>query len=635
MIVSYKWLQTYFDKKLPSKDELVRLFTFHFAEVDDVKEVRDDVVFDLKILPDRAHYALSHKGVAYDLSAITDIVKKQKDTVTVLKPSKIKVSVKNEQPIFCRRYVARVVDGISVSKISGQAKSFLETIGERSVNNVVDLLNFVMFDIGQPLHAFDADKVEGDIVVRLAKNGEKITTLDDKEVLLDSSMLIIADEKAPLAIAGIKGGKKAEVTESTKKIIIESANFDPVSIRRTSAKIGIRNNSSKRFENEITPFLAEQGMNDVSSLISQLMPSATFGPILDICENKIVKRNLSVTTDFIRKKLGMDISDKEMEKILKKLEIEIVNKKGVLNLTIPFERMDLQIPEDIAEEIGRIKGFDDLLSVHVDNFNFKPKISKEFCYTEMIKDILIDKGFSEIITRVLGKEGDLETLYPVSKDRRFLRTNLVNSLEKSLETNARNADLLGIKSVKVFEIGKVFEDGKERLVLGLGIKNIYKEKIKEKDELKKVLEVISVKIDYKIVSKIEKENIIQIELDFFDKLKKIKRSSEDFVISKEKIIYKKISQYPFIVRDIAVFVPENVSEDELLLIIKKEAGDLLVRSTLFDVFEKTFPDGSRKKSFAFRLVFQSYDKTLSDTEINKIMDEIVEAVNSKKDWQVR
>ena len=279
MKISYNWLKTYFTSDIPSPEKLVDLFTFHFSEVEGVEKIGENTIFDIKILPDRAHYALSHKGVAEEVSALTRIPI-NKDRIPkppeVNSGEKINVEVKDEN--FCRRYISCVVKGVDNTQVQEGVKMMLEGIGQRSISPIVDATNMVMFDIGQPMHAFDADKVEGDIVVRAANAGEEIILLDDRKVTLTPDDFVIADNIGPLAIAGVKGGKRAQVTPETKNIIIESANFHPTRVRRTSTKYDLRSESSKRFENEITPELAMPAMANILAFMKELSPEAKFRP---------------------------------------------------------------------------------------------------------------------------------------------------------------------------------------------------------------------------------------------------------------------------------------------------------------------------------------------------------------------
>ena len=262
MLISYNWLQTYFKEKLPPADKVAEVLIFHSFEIESVEKHSDDFIFDVKVLPDRAHDCLSHRGVARELSVHlgTKVVEDKKPLGVSGGKPKRPLSINVKEPTFCLRYTSLLIEGIKIGPSPGWLKSRLESIGQKSINNVVDATNLVMFDLGQPLHAFDADKVKGGIEVRMAKDGEKITTLGGKEITLEKDILVIADDEAPLAIAGIKGGNKAEVDAGTKNIILEAANFSPVSVRKTSKRLGIQTDSSKRFENELSPETAKEAI---------------------------------------------------------------------------------------------------------------------------------------------------------------------------------------------------------------------------------------------------------------------------------------------------------------------------------------------------------------------------------------
>src|SRR3989344_8875242 len=269
MLASFKWLQTYFDEKLPEAEKLADILNFHAFEIDGIKGWDTDDILDVKVLADRACYAVSQRGIAGEISASGNF----KIKTSEIKP--VKVSLKKIPEIeikklaFCARYIGRRVENIKISKSPAWLIERLESIGERSINNIVDATNFVMFDIGQPLHAFDADEVKGTIQVRLAKNGEKMTTLDNREATLDPSVLVIADDEGPIAIAGVKGGKRAEVTNATKSLILESANFDRSAVRVTSTALMLKTGASRLFEAGLSPQLAEEAMNRFSALIAE------------------------------------------------------------------------------------------------------------------------------------------------------------------------------------------------------------------------------------------------------------------------------------------------------------------------------------------------------------------------------
>ena len=326
MKVSYNWLQTYFPKKLPKPNKLAELLTARSFEVETIERKGGDYVLDIDILPNRTHDCLSHIGVAMDVAAIfnLEISPRRAPGKRVFKQSLPAPSVDVKVVGLCRRYIGRIMKDIKVKQSPKWMRDRLEAIGQKSINNIVDATNYAMFELGQPLHVFDADKVEGGIVVRKARKGERIVTLDGQEVELDKDILVIADKKGPLAIAGIKGGKKAEVDKNTKNIILEAANFEPANIRKISRKIGIRTESSLRFENEITPELAGKAMDRLTELIllslgNSVSKSVKVSEKADIYSQKANEYKLGVHPEDVSKLLGAEIEEQKIIGILERL----------------------------------------------------------------------------------------------------------------------------------------------------------------------------------------------------------------------------------------------------------------------------------------------------------------------------
>jgi len=648
MKISRNWLQTYFDKEIPTADKLAELFTFHAFEVEGVEKIekttdaKEDVVLDVKVLPDRAHYALSHRGIAGEVSSLTGLEVKECyiGPIEVDIPDKPEIIIKN--PDFCRRYTART---ISVGKMPTTSpiwlKNALGSIGQRSINPIVDITNYVMYDIGQPLHAFDADKVNGALTVRPAKDGEKITLLDGREITLTAEDSVIADEEGALVIAGAKGGKRAEISESTTKIIIESANFHPTKVRRTSTKYDIRSDSSKRFENEITPELAIHGMYNVSGLIKEMMPEAKFGPLVNNYPNKVKQTVFDFDPAYLRERLGIEIPQEKAKKILESMGILIKESGSIWNLTIPYERLDLVIREDIVEEVGRIYGYDKVVGVLPPKNDSHSQILPDFLVAEKIKSTLIGLGYSEVSLYSLVEEGHVETAKPLARDKAFARNNLSKGMIACVERNALNADLLGLNTIKVFEIGRIFTEDAEKVHLVLGVSIVKKIKgVKAENiinEAVKVLEnILGVEIKGKtLTNKLGNVSVLELDLEPIVKSLKAEISAENIGLEPVSTNrYKRFSLYPFIVRDVAVFVPESVADAKVWEVIKGEiaeanAEDLLTRHALFDTFKK---DG--RVSYAFRMIFQSMEKTLTDEEINTVMEAVYSGLK-KEGWEVR
>ncbi|MDE1874809.1 MAG: phenylalanine--tRNA ligase subunit beta [Patescibacteria group bacterium] len=644
MKISYNWLASYFkDKSLPAPERLAGLFNIHFAEVEAMEKIAAsdgvpaDTVLDIKTLPDRNHYALSHLGVAIEAGAIIGAPVSMPHSLDVaIDPSVPAPEVKVKDDRLCRRYMARRIYDVKVAAAPAWIRARLEAVGARSINSIVDATNYVMFDIGQPLHAFDADKVKGALVIRPAKAGEKMTTLDEREVELSTADLVIADDIGPLAIAGVKGGKRAEVTVSTRSIILESANFDPTAVRRTSTRIGIRNDSSKRFENEITPDIARLALDQVTALILETSGGKA-GAATDVYPKPLKPWTIETDARTMNAVIGISLSAKDMADILTRLGCVVETSGDVLRVTPPLMRIDLAIAEDLADEIARMYGYDKLAATEPPAVPQTP-VDKTFYWTEFLKNALVKVGYSEIQTYSLVKKGAFEIAHPLASDKSALRERISPKLAESLSMNALNADLLGLEAIKIFEIGKVFPRSGERTSVSIGALQVKKKKGTTSESiLKEALAAIQPRFG-PIAEKIETGAFgAMIETDLDAIIARLPDGAVDdlgFKPLSRDIKYKSFSAYPFIARDIALFVPAGTADAEVGDVIaaaaKKAAGDLLVKGPdLFDRFEK---DG--KTSYAFRMIFQASDRTLSDQEANSCMDVIYAAVRSRQ-WKVR
>ncbi len=592
MKISNSWLQNYFEEKLPSAEDISQGIIFHSFEVEDFEKVGDDTIFDIKVLPDRAHDCLSHWGIAKEVSMIFGLKIKEKSFKNFDdKDTNLKIQIQDEK---CLRYMGRIVRNIKVEESPEWLKDKLRAIGQKPINNVVDTANFMMYDLGQPIHCFDLDKLESEsLIVRNGKVGEEITTLDKKEIKLDESILVIADEKYPLAIAGIKGGTRAEVDMNTKSIVIEVANFHPTTTRKTSKKINILTDAVKRYENEISPELCSLVMDAVTDMIYTLAGGEVEN-VVDVYPKKVETRNIKVSADYINKRLGSNFSKAEIESVWIKLNFSYKEMNGEFNIEIPYLRLDITGPHDLAEEVIRVIGYDKLpetLPV-IKNDN-----SKSGTYYKMLqaRSRLLCDGYSEVMTYAFRDKGDVEVLSS-AMGKNFLRNNLSDGLKESIKLNILNLPLLDMDSIKIFEIGTVFYEGKEEVHVAYG----------------------------------DKKEIVELSLEEFIKEK---ASQEEFITSLSNSNlkpFKMWSLYPFISRDIAVWIPADEDRDKLKKIFIEEGTSLLINDPyLFDSFNK-----EGRTSYAYRLVFQSYDKTLTDEEINPIMEKINSRI-STLGWQVR
>lgn len=626
MKISYSWLKSYIPD-LPISDKLEEIFTYHLCEVEDIEKKEDgDTIFDINILPNRAHDLLSHQGIARELSSLLNIQyvdPTPKYKVPESKPTNLEIKVESGK---CRRYTARVVRNVKVGPSPEWVVKHLESIGQRSINNMVDAANIVMYDCGQPIHVFDFDKLysrtvlenskeDGPLlIVREAKEGEDITTLDGKLVKLKTTDLVITDEKNVLAIAGVKGGKIAEVDENTKNIIIEIGNFDPVSIRKTGRGAGIFTDALKRFENDLTPELCDFAMLEMSGLLVEY-GCMDFEDVVDIYSAKPVPRKLSFRVSKISKILGLEISEEQVEDILKHYNFTYTNLGDTFEIDVPTMRLDLEIEEDMAEEIGRVLGYDKVIPT-IPSISFKPQVNETYTKIQKAREYLLSQGYSEVMTYSFASKGEVEVLASAS-DKKFLRTNLSDGLKESLKLNKVNAPILGLEEVKIFEIGNVFVKDKEETHVAFGNKKEVKEM--SLDQFCKEFSIDSFAQEYPASQRHHSQNYA------------LSNSSQEHKGSALDKKFTMWSLFPFIARDVALWVPKGVESIEVEQVIKENINDLVVKGPdLFDSFSK-----DDKTSYAFRLIFQSYERTLTDGEVNEVMDKITAKLKENHDWQVR
>jgi len=666
MLVSYKWLQTYFDDPLPEPSRLADIITMGFLEVDSMEKKGEgaeaDTIFDLKDLADRSPYSLGLRYVAQEVGVLIGKDAKIPSIAEFTESDSTRsLDIAIQEPALCTRYIGRVIEGVDVTASPDWLKKQLEIIGQRSINTIVDLTNYVMLETGQPLHAFDADKVVGNITIRKAKAGEELVILDGSTIKLTESMLVIADEQGPIALAGIKGGKRAEISESTKNIILEAACFNSATVRKTSQVVGIRNDSSKRFENAVTPERSGIAMASVTSHVAKLNPQAKIAHALDVYPNPVGERAIEVSIKKICERLGAEISPEIITDILVRSGIIVSphSDGDMLILTIPLHRSDLVITEDIADEIGRIYGYDKIAGV-APHVAIVRNPLKNFYYHNLIRKALAELGFSEVLTYSLIDKGDWAVRNPLTVERAVLRNSMLELLPGKFLSNLRNADLLGLKTIRMFEIGKIFGGKKERNALAFGMawtklpKGLDPE-VELVNIAKHLAEVIGIEpavftrladmklakvtgdaqtVAFGMIAELEIDHIIETLPDPVDDAEMPPLAD---------VRFKPISPYPFAARDVAVFVPgiftDEAKQDDVVLSVIKGALEekdlaLLVRTTLFDVFKKQKEGEEPKTSYAFRLIFQAADRTLTEEEIVGMMKKVTEALGAKG-WEVR
>lgn len=674
MVFSYNWLKDYV-KKLPQPEKLAKLLTMRAFEVGEVKKSKGDWVLDIDILPNRAPDCFSHLGIARECGVLLKSeIRKPKFEIKEDKKLKTKdfISVEVKAQRACPRYTAKVVTDVKVGSSPKWLKDRLRVCGLRPINNIVDIANYVMLETGQPLHAFDGQKLEGGkIIVRFAKSREKIVTLEEQKFDLDPDILVIADAKKPIAIAGIKGGKLLEIDKKTKVIVLESANFNPKIIRKGSRKLNLKTDASIRFEHSIDPNLTESAIARACYLIQKIAKGKVAKGLNDIYPQKVLAKIVRLDLNYLKSLLGVEIPRREIMNILKNLEFRVKKStKDSLDILIPTRRLDVSIQEDLIEEIGRIYGYDKIKAAFPVSSLILPKRNLNIFWEDMTKNILKEAGFTEVYNYsffgekeaklfgyLKGKEL-IEVENPMSQEQKYLRASLVPNLLKNVGRNLKN-----VSKIRIFELGKIFKNHQEEkrelsgLITGeefyqlkgvvdlllnkLGISNVWYDEYKPTPEESKNFvwhpkKCAEIKVDGKEIGFLGEisprvldglnipEKVVLFDIDF-EKLSKV---------SSEEHEYQPISKFPAAVRDIAVLVPRKVKVVEVLNKINASGGPLIRDIDLFDIYEgEELPQG--KKNLAFHIIYQAENRTLSSKEIDEIQVKIIKNLEKNSQWQVR
>jgi phenylalanyl-tRNA synthetase beta chain len=682
MKFSYNLLQDFVRGKLPKPEKLAELLTMHSFEVSEVRKWGKDWVLDIDVLPNRMPDCASHMGIARECAAILrsklKIPNSQQTQNSKLKTQNF-ITVEVQDRNDCRRYTAKVVTNVKIGSSPKWMQERLEACGLQTINNVVDAVNYVMLETGQPLHAFDFDKIESEtsnspknIIVRRAVRGESITTLDGKNYELDQDILVIADQKEPLVIAGIKGGKKAEVDTNTKTIVLESANFQPFVVRFGSKKLGIKTDASLRFEHGLDPNLTEIALNRAAELISILARGDVAAGTVDFYPKKSLPRKIKVDIAYINRLLGVEISQKELTRLLARLGITSQNwTSRYFIAVVPTFRLDLLLPEDLIEEIARLYEYEKIPAVFPRSALIPPKRNDDIFWEDMARNVLKEAGFTEVYNYSFIGERDAELFgdhywmhlceveNPVSSDYKYLRPSLIINLLKNAKFNQNY-----FPDMKIFELGKVFgADASERRMLtgllagdsfylakgvidslfsAMGVGGMwYDEYEPNPDETPLGWWQTGRSAEIKTEDNRELGYVGEVNRDILEALKiegKIVIFDIDFEklqeLVSEEHAYRPVSKYPAVLRDIAVLVPHFTRVEEVLNVIETAGGMLVQDVDLFDIYEgEELPEG--KKNLAFHIVYQAEDRTLTSKEVDAVHNKIIKSLEENEEWQVR
>jgi len=632
--------------------------------------IDEDTLLDIDLTPNRGD-CLGHLGVARELSILNNQKVKLKKINIPLNNFSIKdlIKIKISDTNDCNRYCARVIKNIQVSESPNWLKEKLNSIGQKSINNVVDVANYILHDLGHPLHTFDLDCIEGkSINVRYAKKNEKITALDNNEYCLSKDDLIIADSKKPIAIAGVIGGLNSHVTNKTKNILIESAYFNPIPIRKTSKVKGISTEASKRFERDTDFEILDYAMNKAAFIIQQIAGGIVSEDFIDeIFKHKVkrkVKFNVQLCNDF----LGSNFNEKDIITILNKLSITINKKTNYIECNIPIYRNDLERDVDLYEEIARVYGYNNFAST--DSFSIPyQSLQKNQSINRRLRTILSSNRFNEHYSNSLYSHEDaslfndktaIKILNPLNNDMSYVRNNLLAGLLKAISYNERR----GHDFLKLFEIGACsnfnkenYNKSKETSQLGIiwtvASRNHWKHpEINDiysiKSELKYLFKMINIsdvkfivnsdslsKINIRVNDSIDFGHLVNID-DKILKKYNVKNNVWYYNLNLDKINqytksdikYNKISNFPSINRDISILVDKNFSYSEIIQVIKSNAGKFLINTNLVDIYtDKKI--SSKQHSLLFSLRFGSNQKTLKDKEVDKSINNILNSLKNK------
>ncbi len=631
----------------------------------------DDVIFEINVTPNRAD-CLSHRGLAYELSALLD--RPFRAPEVKLPPTKVAsdaVKVVLEAAQACPRYSGARIDGVKVGESPQWLKQRLTNVGMRSINNIVDVTNYIMFDFGQPMHAFDFDKLQGgELVIRFAKNGEPFKALDDSEYKLNSEELVIADKNRVVALAGVIGGLDSGTTTPTKSIFLESAFFAAQTVRRTARARGIETDSAYRFARGVNPEHTVQALQRAIELVLEVAGGTIASEIKDLYPTPIKRESITITVDKVENRLGYKVDKTDFHKVLQRLGCAIDGDK----VTAPAHRWDLSIPEDLVEEYARINGYEKVIE-KLPVLSEEPTThTKSYLLTRRLSSYLSQQGLSQAVNyaflnpqlqkNALGDVSAVEVPVqnPVSEDFGVLRISLLPSLLNNVSFNVRHGNDNGDTFEIAPTVQKNGEEYAETLRLGFAfwgqattiwggskIPAVYR--LKSYFENLLMSEFPGEKYSWDVPDVIpplfhpkqcvalffrgKKRGVLgaihpQLAKEY--KLKMDVAFAEfpvDEIFSDKKVVrYKEISAHPGIERDAAFILPQTVKAEAVKKEIAKTAGDLLKSIAVIDKYEGP-PLKENERSVAFRLYFQKSDRTLADEEVNQVFKTVLDTVQQK------
>jgi len=656
----------------------------HIFEVEEKERKKGDWIFDVAVLTHRGD-AVSHRGLARELAALLGRQMKKlplkplKKERGSLAPLTIKV-----QSRAVYRYSALVLEGIRISKSPQWLKDRLELLGINSINNIVDVTNYVMAELGQPLHAFDYDTLKGhQMIVREAKEGEKIETLDDLTFTLPKGTLVIEDKNRLIDLAGMKGGKDSGIKRTTRNVVLQAASFSGKRIYKTKKQLGYTTPAADIYIHELDPNGTIEALERAVELLSKLGKEVKVVQVVDVYPKKRVAKKLLLDPTLLKQYLGASLPKTVVTQILQRLGFKVKSQRNRWEVIVPTFRQDIALPQDLIEEVARMYGYEKIapvfpvtsLSPSVEN----PVVRLE----ERVQDALVEAGFTETYNYSFIGERDLETFQygtidraalvrlqnPYSEEYKYLRQNLIENLLKVAGENTRR---LGGKDIRVFELGKAFQNTKGRIAewhLATGALALSK-----MDDQTAFAEAKGV-VDF-VLSRLgiagswydsfrstplhsrtslwhgkkgAEIKVGQKEIGFLGIVApkitanlKLKGSCAVFSLDIQELLplfakewqYRAIPRFPAVLRDLAVLVPRTTKVAEVMNVMHAAGAELVEDIDLFDMYEgEHIPEG--QKNLAFHVIYQSQERTLTAKEADSVHQKIISTLEKNPAWEVR
>jgi len=638
--------------------------------IEEILTFKEDTLFEIDLTPNRGD-CLSHLGVARELgiNAEVDIKRRAVDVAESENPTSNEINIDIADKDACPRYVARVVKGVKVGPSPQWLVDRMTSIGQSSINNIVDAANYVLMDSGHPMHTFDFDTISGnEIIVRYAENGEKFTTLDNEKRDLKDFHLLICDGEKPIALAGIMGGVNSEITDGTINILIESAYFSPTVVRKGAKVLDLSTEASKRFERDTDMDGIIPAINQLAALIVEVAGGEICKGVVDEYPAEKIPHTFNFSLEKCEALLGTHITEKKIETIFDSLQIAYKNKNGSFQCTIPTFRNDLEREVDLYEEVARVIGYDNIPSAVQFTGSYSSFVADDQQLDSLLRTHLQYNGYYEHYSNSLQHENDtnlflggeaVELKNPLSQDMAFIRNSIIPGLLMAASYNEKRQE----KGFKLFEIGAIHNQSKksatgskEKFHLGLlwyGEPQSHWRNYEDRDlyrckgEIVQLLESVGLSnISYKVgtekgfetslkiysgktqignVGILDNKVLKQYDIKVNPTLCDLSLHNMRTLWQNRKLGYSPPPAYPSMNRDIALQVSRDKPAEDLLTTIQKEGGNTLKNVSLFDVYQSD-EVGDNNKSLAFSLKFQSEATTLTDTEVDADVEKILNSL---------